>query len=256
MCRVEKQNLQKKSVAEVYRPYRRRLRSVVQSTDRFARLWFTSENPILGTLIYGGDIRIVDPSTDHVDAEKDSAYVPPATRTSPTTPRATRNQSRQVVTDVVTVSQSDEKNTVIGFESSPAYGSAAGSGSHDKAASFDEATSWGNIPSPPNADPTPVDEEPNRWCVEGQWKIYRDIKMLNEKENMARLIAEKRRVLIGSLHTVPDIYWLFQHHKCEWMGKEPGTYSKEILREFYASYAATLRGSIQKKANPKDQTPL
>ncbi|KAG5595082.1 hypothetical protein H5410_036314 [Solanum commersonii] len=80
--------------------------------------------------------------------------------------------------------------------------------------------------------------------------------MLNEKEKMALLIIEEHRVLMGSLHMVPDIHRLFQNHKCEWMGKEPGTYSEEIVREFYASYAAILRGSIHRNANPKHHSRL
>ncbi|KAG5595790.1 hypothetical protein H5410_037022 [Solanum commersonii] len=96
----------------------------------------------------------------------------------------------------------------------------------------------------------------NRWCVEGQWQIYRDAKMVNEKQKMARLITEERRVLTGSLHTVPDIHRLFNLHKCDWMARDPGTYSEEIVREFYASYAATLRGSISKRSKPLAQDPL
>ncbi|KAG5631673.1 hypothetical protein H5410_003390 [Solanum commersonii] len=34
------------------------------------------------------------------------------------------------------------------------------------------------------------------------------------------------------------------------MARYPGTYSEEIVREFYASYAATLRGSISKQSKP------
>uniref|UniRef100_M1DYT2 Integrase core domain containing protein n=1 Tax=Solanum tuberosum TaxID=4113 RepID=M1DYT2_SOLTU len=146
-----------------------------------------------------------------------------------------------VVTDVVTVSQSDEENTLIesltssssgskfgstsGSESASAsgsepahasgfgYRSATGSGSHEKDASFDEATSSEAVLAPRNNNPTPVAGEPNKWCVEGQWQIYRDTKMLNEKEKMARLITEERRVLTGSLHTVPEIHRLFNLHK-------------------------------------------
>ncbi|KAG5591370.1 hypothetical protein H5410_041884 [Solanum commersonii] len=73
---------------------------------------------------------------------------------------------------------------------------------------------------------------------------------------MARLITEERRVLTGSLHTVPDIHRLFNLHKCDWMARDPGTYSEEIVREFYASYAATLRGSISKRSKPLAQDPL
>ncbi|KAG5611136.1 hypothetical protein H5410_022417 [Solanum commersonii] len=40
------------------------------------------------------------------------------------------------------------------------------------------------------------------------------------------------------------------------MAQEPGTYSEEIVREFYASYAATLRGSISKRSKPLAQDPL
>uniref|UniRef100_M1DZH1 Integrase core domain containing protein n=2 Tax=Solanum tuberosum TaxID=4113 RepID=M1DZH1_SOLTU len=54
---------------------------------------------------------------------------------------------------------------------------------------------------------------------------------------MARLITEERRVLTGSLHTVPDIHRLFNLHKCD-------------------SYAATLRGSISKRSKPLAQDPL
>ncbi|KAG5632062.1 hypothetical protein H5410_003779 [Solanum commersonii] len=73
---------------------------------------------------------------------------------------------------------------------------------------------------------------------------------------MARLITEERRVLMGSLHTVPNIHRLFNLHKFDWMARDPGTYSEEIVWEFYASYAATLRGSISKRSKPLAQAPL
>ncbi|KAG5599196.1 hypothetical protein H5410_030566 [Solanum commersonii] len=77
-----------------------------------------------------------------------------------------------------------------------------------------------------------------------------------DKEKMARLITEERRVLTGSLRTVPDIHQPFNLHKYDWMARDPGTYSEKIVREFYASYATTLCGSISKQSKPIAQDPL
>uniref|UniRef100_M1DLG8 Integrase core domain containing protein n=1 Tax=Solanum tuberosum TaxID=4113 RepID=M1DLG8_SOLTU len=167
---------------------------------------------------------------EDTDVEKDPTYVPPTTWKSPTAPRTTRNQSR--------------------------FASPTSSNSHGRATSSDEATSAGDILVPPNNEPAPVAEETNRRCVEGKWILYRDAKMLNKKQNMAQLITEEHRVLTGSLHTIPDIHRLFQQHRYEWMAREQGTYSEEIVREFYASYTSTLRGSIHKNAKPRAQPPL
>uniref|UniRef100_M1DBL8 Integrase core domain containing protein n=1 Tax=Solanum tuberosum TaxID=4113 RepID=M1DBL8_SOLTU len=145
-----------------------------------------------------------------------------------------------------------ESTSVVGCAS----GSAIGSSSHGKAFSSNEAISLREVPGPPNTNPAPVAEESNRWCVEGQWQIYRDAKMLNEKKKMARLITEERRVLMRSLHTIPDIHQLFQLHKCDWMARIFGTYIEEIVQEFYASYAATLHDSIDKRSKPTAQDPF
>ncbi|KAG5594111.1 hypothetical protein H5410_035343 [Solanum commersonii] len=112
------------------------------------------------------------------------------------------------------------------------------------------------VPAPRNDESTPVASELNRWCVEGQWQIYRDAKMINNTQKMARLITVERRVLTGSLHVVLDILRLFNLHKCDWIARDPGTYSEKIVREFYAFYAATLRGSISKRSKPLAQDPL
>uniref|UniRef100_M1DSQ8 Integrase core domain containing protein n=1 Tax=Solanum tuberosum TaxID=4113 RepID=M1DSQ8_SOLTU len=153
-----------------------------------------------------------------------------------------------------------ESSHASGSESAHASGSnaksATGSGQNEQAASSDEATSSESVPVPRNENPTPVADEPNRWCVEGQWKIYRDAKMINDKKKMARLITEECRVLTGSLHTVPDIHQLLNLHKCDWLARDLGTYSEEIVRDFYVSYAATLRGSISKRSKPIAQDPL
>uniref|UniRef100_M1DKP4 Integrase core domain containing protein n=1 Tax=Solanum tuberosum TaxID=4113 RepID=M1DKP4_SOLTU len=109
--------------------------------------------------------RLIDEDTD---TEKDPAYVPPTTRTSPNAPRSTRNTPRKVVTDIVTVSQFDEDDTLIGSLTGSASasgegsysGSAAGSASrfasssvtssstHNQSASSDEASSSDEVPIP------------------------------------------------------------------------------------------------------------
>ncbi|KAG5585447.1 hypothetical protein H5410_045881 [Solanum commersonii] len=151
-----------------------------------------------------------------------------------------------------------EKGHALGSEFAHALGSnaksATGSRQNDQVASADEATSSESVPIPRNEVPTLVAGEPNRWSVEGQWQIYRDANMRNNKGKKAQLITEERRVLMGSLHTVLDIHQIFNLHKCDWMARDPGTYSEEIVREFYASYVATLRSSISMDQDPLTST--
>ncbi|KAG5631719.1 hypothetical protein H5410_003436 [Solanum commersonii] len=120
--------------------------------------------------------------------------------------------------------------------------SATGSSQNEQVALFDEATSSELVPIPRNENPTPVAGDPNKGRVQGQWQIYHDAKMINDKEKMARLIIEERRVLTKIMHTVPDIHRIFNLH------------NEEII--WYASYATTLRGSISKRSKPIAQDPL
>ncbi|KAK4709731.1 hypothetical protein R3W88_004244 [Solanum pinnatisectum] len=55
---------------------------------------------------------------------------------------------------------------------------------------------------------------------------------------------------------MPEIHALFQRHWCEWMARSPGSYIEEIMREFYAFYAATIQGSINRRAKPTAQPPV
>lgn len=114
----------------------------------------------------------------------------------------------------VTAPQSEEG-------ASPAGGSHFGSESHSVSHSSGSPSSSSNADSsvdihlPHRVEPDPNATKPNRWCVEGQHKIYSDAKVVNEDQKMARIITKELQVLTGSLHTVPIIEELFKRHKCE-----------------------------------------
>ena len=55
---------------------------------------------------------------------------------------------------------------------------------------------------------------------------------------------------------MPAIHALFTRHRLEWMARDVGRYSEELVREFYASYAATLRTQIDRRATPAKQATL
>ena len=67
--------------------------------------------------------------------------------------------------------------------------------------------------------------------IDGQYQVSRDAKLLNDKGVMTRLV---------NLHTVPAVHDLFTCHRLEWVARHVGSYNKDIVREFYASYVATL----------------
>ena len=116
----------------------------------------------------------------------------------------------------------------------PASATAAASASSDEA-DGSESTSG----SPAQA-PTPATDQPNRWCVDGQFQVYSDITFLTYKGVMTRTLTLERRVLTWSLLTMPEFHNLFTRHRLEWTACPLGRSSDEIVREFYESYVATL----------------
>ena len=55
---------------------------------------------------------------------------------------------------------------------------------------------------------------------------------------------------------MPEIHNLFTRHRLDWTARPLGRYSEELVREFYASYVATLRSQIDRRASPAKQAPL
>ena len=76
--------------------------------------------------------------------------------------------------------------------------------------------------------------------IDGQYQVSRDAKLLNDKGVMTRLVKVDWQVLTVNLHTVPAVHDLFTCHRLEWVARHVGSYNKDIVREFYASYVATL----------------
>lgn len=81
-----------------------------------------------------------------------------------------------------------------------------------------------STPAPQFDVPPLVANQPNRWCVEGQYKVYRDAKFLNDKGFMTYTLTAEQRVLTRSLHTVPAIHDLFTRHQLKWMSGSVGRY--------------------------------
>ena len=73
---------------------------------------------------------------------------------------------------------------------------------------------------------------------------------------MTRKLTLEQRVLTGSLPTMPEIHNLFTRYRLEWTARPLGRYSEEMVREFCASYVATLRSQIDRRALPAKQAPL
>lgn len=59
-------------------------------------------------------------------------------------------------------------------------------------ASSDEADSVDSTSTPPTDVPAPVVDHPNQWCLEGQYQVYQDAKLLNDKGVLSRTLIVKR----------------------------------------------------------------
>ena len=92
--------------------------------------------------------------------------------------------------------------------------------------------------------------------VDGQYQVYSDAKFINDKRVMTRTLTLEQQVLTGSLSMMPEIHNLFTRHQLELTARPLGRYSEEMVREFYASYVATLRSQIDRRAAPAKQAPL
>ena len=125
--------------------------------------------------------------------------MPPGTVTLARAARTTRATLTKVAPSVVTTFKSDEECILSGTP----YGSAAQSSdasnfedilgskkvsgladasSLDTASqsdSFDEADSVDSTPTPQIVVPALIADQPNRWCVEGQFQVYTDAKLPN-----------------------------------------------------------------------------
>ena len=92
-------------------------------------------------------------------------------------------------------------------------------------ASSDEADSSESTSGSPAQAPTPATDQPNRWCVDGQFQVYSDAKFLTNKGVMTRTLTLERMVITGSLQMMPEIYHLFIRHHLEWTARPLGRYN-------------------------------
>ena len=79
--------------------------------------------------------------------------------------------------------------------------------------SSDKADNSESTPGSPTRALTQVVDQANRWCVDGQYQVYSDAKLLNDKGVMIQTLTLERRVLTESLPTMPEIHNLFTRHR-------------------------------------------
>ena len=173
-----------------------------------------------------GRLKFIAPSARLVigsDDESETEYVPAGTAIPSRAAYAASGTPKKVASGVVTTSQFYEDRTLTGtpFGSATheegvsgslgASWSEENSGSAEvpapatgaQSASSDDADSSEFTPGSSTRALTLVADQSNRWCVDGQYQVYSDAKFLNDKGVMTRTLTLERRVLTGSLPTMP-----------------------------------------------------
>lgn len=151
--------------------------------------------------------------------------MPPGTLTPPSNSRTTRAMPVREAFDFVTSTYSDEKSILtdtpsrLATYSEGASGFVESSGSKQSffsmdtsgskqtsaSASFDKADTADSTPATQTGVPTPVVDQPNLWFVEGQYQLYTNAKLPNDKRVMTQNLTLERQVLTGSL---PTLRWI------------------------------------------------
>uniref|UniRef100_M1DJD1 Integrase core domain containing protein n=1 Tax=Solanum tuberosum TaxID=4113 RepID=M1DJD1_SOLTU len=102
------------------------------------------------------------------------------------------NRARQIIRssdEVIVIAPQFEEGDLSIDESQFGYES------HSSSRSSGDSASSSNALVPPRAEPNPSTTEPNKWCIEGQYQIYFDAKMLNEHQKIAHIITEERQAV-------------------------------------------------------------
>ncbi|MCD7458896.1 hypothetical protein HAX54_039520 [Datura stramonium] len=104
--------------------------------------------------------------------------------------------------------------------------------------------------------PTTPDMRTKRWTIQGCWDFYYAGLALNEKGNPNRSIQEDPWIQNNALNKVSELKRLFEAYNMHWMDETPGTYSMEMVHEFYANYYYTLEENAPSRSVIKKELEL
>ncbi|TMW96937.1 hypothetical protein EJD97_006518 [Solanum chilense] len=169
------------------------------------------------------------------DDEHDPEYVPQGTTTPSRDARATRPTPTKVASGVVTASECDEEHTLINTP----YGSAT----HEEGVSGwlgvllpEEASKSAEVPALATSAQSPSSDEADSPDSTPGSPTGSLTEVANQPND---------GVSTGNIK-----------HRLEWTARSLGSYSEELVREFYASYVDTLKSYIDRWATPAKQAPL